>query len=145
MRDGSLALLKAAPLPEGGNGGGGGGGGGRRGVVGVHSVVRDGRVKALEDVKFAPGSGLYAGGLLACGGHERTIDVYEVVTDGRSGEHRLSLQLRSRCKGHSSTVLHLDWSCCGRLLLTNCAAREALCWQMPSGKRVPQAGQYTST
>ena len=73
-------------------------------MVGVHSVARDGRTKALEDVKFAPGSGLYAGGLLACGGHERTIDVYEVMTDGRSGEHRLTLQLRSRCKGHSSSV-----------------------------------------
>ena len=120
MCDGSLALLKAAPLPadggggggnggggggnDAGGGGGGGGGGRRRGVVGVHSVARDGRVKAIEDVKFAPGSGLYAGGLLACGGHERTIDVYELVTDGRSGEHRLTLQLRSRCKGHSSTV-----------------------------------------
>ena len=67
-------------------------------------MARDGRVKALEDVKFAPGSGQYAGGLLACGGHERTIDVYEVLVDGKSGEHRLSLQLRSRCKGHSSSV-----------------------------------------
>ena len=63
------------------------------------------QTKALEDVKFAPGSGLYAGGLVACGGHERSIDVYEVVPDGSSGEHRVTLQLRSRCKGPLTLTL----------------------------------------
>ena len=33
-----------------------------------------------------------------------------------------------RCKGHSSAVLHIDWSTDGRILQSTCAAGEILYW-----------------
>jgi hypothetical protein len=48
------------------------------------------------------------------------IDIYNTVGDNYT---RLA-----RCKGHSSTVLHLDWSTDSRVLQSTCAARELLYW-----------------
>ena len=145
LDDGSLALLRPAPVPAADEPApvGGGAGGGALGSATMRSsvatAVRNNQ-RPIEDVKFAPRAGL-RGGMLACAGHDRVIDIYEIVVDWSSGELRLSLALRSRCKGHTATVTHLDWAADGRLLMSNCAAKEQLCWAMPSAKRQPQAKQ----
>ena len=56
----------------------------------------------IDDIKFSPDS-LY----LAAGSHDRVIDIYRYAgpdADGPSFGHN------GRCKGHSATVIALDWS-----------------------------------
>ena len=130
LDDGSVVLLR---VPSGGGGGGGGGGRG-----GSESLVlgSKGGGRALEDIKFAPGTTAAAGGLLACAGHERIIEVHRVIADARApGGVRLSPV--AACRGHSGTVTHLDWSSDGSLLMSNCTAKEALYWTAATGKQQP--------
>eukprot|EP00741_Cyanophora_paradoxa_P013198 tig00000178_g12750.t1 len=77
------------------------------------------------DIKFSP-NGRY----LAIGYRDGTID----ILDGTRDFGRISL-----CKGHSSAVLHLDWSTDGLYLQSNCAAYELLFWTAGSGNRVKNA------
>ena len=131
LDDGSVVLLR---VPSGGGAGGGGGAG--RG--GSESLVlgSKGGGRALEDIKFAPGTTAAAGGLLACAGHERIIEVHRVIADARApGGVRLSPL--AACRGHSGTVTHLDWSSDGSLLMSNCTAKEALYWTAATGKQQP--------
>ena len=39
-----------------------------------------------------------------------------------------------RCKGNNSVVLHIDWSVDGRVLRTNSASNEIMCFDTASGK-----------
>lgn len=132
LASGSIALLKPAPLDW------------AAGVDGrpvVATPEHAGRGE-LCDIKFAPGSGA-GGGLLACGGHDRVIDVYRIVPSSDAALARgqptaagVRLEQVACCRGHTGTVTHLDWSCDGTMLVSNCAAREILHWAMPSGKRL---------
>jgi len=122
---GAITLLRPAsldyPTPAAGAGG--------KAVVATpqHDRARG----QLCDIKFAPGSGAH-GGHLACGGHDRVVDVYELVPAALG----LSLRQVACCRGHTGTVQHLDWSADGSMLMSNCAAKEILFWAMPSGKRI---------
>ena len=128
LDDGSVVLLR---VPSGGGAGGGGGAG--RG--GSESLVlgSKGGGRALEDIKFAPGTTAASGGLLACAGHERIIEVHRVIADARApGGVRLSPV--AACRGTRGTVTHLDWSSDGSLLMSNCTAKEALYWTAATGE-----------
>jgi hypothetical protein len=48
--------------------------------------------------------------------------------------------METRLRGHSSTVLHIDWSRCGRYLQSQCSARELLRWRV--GAR-PSCAQHS--
>jgi len=70
--------------------------------------VREGR-GALCDLKFAPGSGA-RGGYLACAGHDRVIDLYRVEpVEAASGKPGVALRQVAVCRGHASTVAHIEW------------------------------------
>jgi WD40 repeat protein len=108
----------------------------------------------IEVLAFSPGSG-GLGGLLACGGHDRMIRIMELVPEqaapaithgaGASVTPRLRLLQRCCCKGHGSTVTHLDWSADGTMLMSNCAAHEILIWVASTGKRLAQPGRALAT
>ena len=83
--------------------GGGAGGGGGAGRGGSESLVlgSKGGGRALEDIKFSPGTTAASGGLLACAGHERIIEVHRVIADARApGGVRLSPVAVPRPLGH---------------------------------------------
>ena len=59
----------------------------------------------------------------------------QVVSAGAPGgptaHGRLRLLPLFICRGHSASVTHLDWSADARLIMSNCAAHEVLCWGVP--------------
>ena len=56
----------------------------------------------IDDVQFSPD-----GRLIAAGSHDRVIDIYSIDVEAEGGPKFAS---RGRCKGHSSTIVALDWS-----------------------------------
>ena len=59
-----------------------------------HSIKE--RDNIIDEVKFSPN-----GTMLAVGSHQNVIDIYAV---------NKGFQLVSVLKGHSSSIMHLDWS-----------------------------------
>ena len=51
---------------------------------------------------------------------------------------------RGCCRGHTHTVLQLDFSADGAVLMSNCAGREVILWQMPEGRRLGSTGRLAT-
>lgn len=66
---------------------------------------------------------------MATAGHDMVVDLYQVA---QGYIHY------ARCRGHSATVLHLDFSSDGRVLRSTCNGYEILYWEVQSGKRLVQ-------
>ena len=66
--------------------------------------------------------------------------------DAWESAHALGGRLvpRGCCRGHTQTVLHLDFSVDGSVLMSNCAGREIMLWQMPTGQRLGATGRLAS-
>ncbi|XP_052271096.1 echinoderm microtubule-associated protein-like 1 [Dreissena polymorpha] len=62
------------------------------------------------------------GKMLAVGGHDNCIFIYEVSDDGKG------YQNLGTCSGHSSFVTHIDWSEDGEILRSNSGDYEVLYW-----------------
>ena len=65
--------------------------------------------------------------LLAVGGPDGTLEILAVGASYR--------RIHS-CRGHSSSVLHVDWSSDGNYLQTCCARCELLFWDAQTGERI---------
>ena len=77
---------------------------------------------AIDVVKFSPD-----GSLLAAGSHDAAVDIFDVSKGGTRV---------SRCKGHSSTVTHIDWSNEGAFIMTNSMSYEILYFDAKHGRQV---------
>ena len=83
------------------------------------------------------------GNVIAAGGHDRCVSLHEVVTHrafpGASGTGRelpdIDLVRRARCKGHSSTVVSIDWSDDSSSIRSTCRGYEILHFTVPSGRQ----------
>ena len=80
----------------------------------------------------APGSAAFGQDeVVAVGGPDGSIELLRVA------EHYTRLHT---CQGHSSPVLHMDWSADGRYLQSCCGRCELLFWDALSGERVFDVG-----
>lgn len=70
------------------------------------------------------------GAVLAAGSHDRCIDLLRASRDGWA--------TYARCRGHSATVLQMDFSADGLVLQTNCNAYECLHWDVATGRQLAQ-------
>lgn len=72
------------------------------------------RKEEISEVKFSPDDKF-----LAMGSHDNFIDVFDVSR---------GFKLIGTCKGHSSFIIHFDWSRDSRYIQSNCGAYELLFW-----------------
>ncbi|TGZ62681.1 hypothetical protein CRM22_007279 [Opisthorchis felineus] len=86
----------------------------RHEVIAAHS---DGIGEQIQCISYSP-NGQY----IALGSRDNSIYVYQVLEGGRKYSRV------GRCSGHSSFVLHLDWSADSRYLRSESGDYELLCW-----------------
>ena len=91
------------------------------------------RHERCSDIKFSPD-----GRFIAVGNADNFIDIYTVphhYTSDQSEFKRIG-----QLKGHSSFILHIDWSIDSNFLQSNCGAHELLYWKLwdphPEAERV---------
>jgi WD40 repeat protein len=77
--------------------------------------------KQIQVLKYSPD-----GKTLAIGCHDQKIHLFDA----------LSYKKRGECKGHSSTITHLDFSKDSKVLQSNSAAYELLFWEVTNGKQI---------
>jgi len=106
-------------------------------LTGAPLVELADRQEDITDLKFSP-----AGNILAVASGERTIDLYakwfaahELFADDNDGAHKFVMQRVGVCTGHSSAVMHMDFSDDGVYLRSNDASGQILCWSIldPNG------------
>ena len=94
----------------------------------------------ISDVKFSP-----SGASFAAASHDNFIYIYACIEStppdvkGDRGDiirsqKQFSLRPLQKLRGHSSYVTHIDWSCDGSLLRSNCGAYELLMWEADTGR-----------
>ena len=94
----------------------------------------------ISDVKFNP-----SGVGFAAASHDNFIYIYGCFEStppdvkGDRGEvirsrKQYSLRPLQKLRGHSSYITHIDWSCDGSLLRSNCGAYELLMWEADTGR-----------
>jgi len=88
----------------------------------------------IEVVKYSPN-----GRQVATGSHESVIDLFDVKNKASPYYHR------KRLLGHSSTVVHLDWSCDSRVIQSNCQAFEILYWDAIKGTNLRNTKDSTES
>jgi WD40 repeat protein len=85
----------------------------------------------IDDLKFSPDSQY-----LAAGSHDRVIDIYRYVGESEDP----CFVHNGRCKGHSATVIALDWSVDSQLLRSCSVDNELMHWNS-AGKLVLEETQ----
>ena len=88
----------------------------------------------ISDVKFSPN-----GRLLAVASHDGYVDIYSTkFAQGNLQKTHTDIQVKylKRMRGHSSCVLHLDWSIDNRIVQSSCGAHELLYWDVAQGKQL---------
>ncbi|ESO09467.1 hypothetical protein HELRODRAFT_97580 [Helobdella robusta] len=95
-----------------------------REVVGSNSDATE----RIECVQFSPESSM-----LACGSRDNFIYVYSVADDGKKYSKVAKLS------GHSSFILHVDWSIDSQYLQSNSGDYELLFWNMATFKQITTA------
>ena len=91
-------------------------------------------ISKISEVRYSPDMRT-----LAVASHDQYIDLYD-ASDSR-------YMRLARCKGHSSSVCHLDWSVDSKLLQSQCNSYELLYWNVdrgdaPSGWAVGQPSPF---
>ena len=100
----------------------------------VEHVHRRDCKEDISDLKFSPN-----GRLLAVASHDGFIDVYSAkFTRGNLQTPHSDVMIKhlKRLRGHSASVLHVDWSMDNRLLQSSCAAHELLYWDVAEGRQL---------
>jgi len=100
----------------------------------VEHVHRRDCKEDISDIKFSPN-----GRMLAVASHDNYIDIYAVkYTKGnlQTPTTDVACKHMKRLRGHSSAVLHIDWSIDNRLLQSSCAAHEVLYWDVAQGRQL---------
>jgi microtubule-associated protein-like 6 len=72
-------------------------------------------VQKIAELKYSPDSRT-----LAVASHDQFIDLYDAEDD--------SYKRLYRCRGHSATVSHIDWSVDCKVIMSQCNAYELLYW-----------------
>ena len=88
--------------------------------------------KWISDVKFS-----LDGTILAAGGHQDVVYLYNVRGDGSN----VQLTLRAKFSKHNSFITHLDFSADSRYLQSNCGAYELLFSDTSNGSQITSASQ----
>ena len=93
-------------------------------LLNAETLVEEARVtdskKWISDVKFSPD-----GSTIAVASHDSHIYLYDVE---KCGGAAWGLTLRATCVGHSSAVLHVDFSRDGASIQSNSSGYELLYW-----------------
>lgn len=79
--------------------------------------------KEISIVRYSPD-----GSKLAIGSHDARIYIYNAARGYPNEPNKI-------CKGHHSTITHLDFSKDGRVLMSNCTSYEILFWDTESCKQ----------
>jgi len=87
-------------------------------------VTKKDRKKEISEIKFSPDNRV-----CAVGAHDQTIITYDVNN---------KFKMLKKMRGHSSTILHVQFSLDSQYLLSTCKAYEILFFNVSDGK------QYTS-
>jgi len=85
-------------------------------------------------VRFSPD-----GKMLAIGSRDNIIYIYQ-VSDSYQKYNRIG-----RCSGHSSFILHLDWSSDSTFIQSNSGDYELLYWNASVCRQIPQSSQLRDT
>ncbi|XP_073239257.1 echinoderm microtubule-associated protein-like 2 [Porites lutea] len=88
----------------------------------------------VSEIQFSPD-----GTHIALGCHDNDIYIYELQNEGKS------VSLKARCKAHSSSVTHLDWSKDGEKLQSTSTDYELLFWDPYLGEQITQASSLRNT
>ena len=84
----------------------------------------------IQTLKYSPD-----GRTLAVGAHDRSIYLLETNAYSR----------RVVCRGHSSYITNLDWSCDSQYLQSTCGAYELLFWRADSGRQIRASSDLRDT
>ena len=82
------------------------------------------RHERCSDIKFSPD-----GQFIAVGNADNFIDIY-TVPGGKYNRGQSEFKRIGQLKGHSSFIIHIDWSIDSHFLQSNCGAHELLYWRM---------------
>ncbi|XP_078356309.1 echinoderm microtubule-associated protein-like 2 isoform X2 [Oculina patagonica] len=88
----------------------------------------------ISEIQFSPD-----GSHVALGCHDNDVYIYELQNEGKS------VSLKVRCKGHTSSVSHLDWSKNGEKLQSTSRDYELLFWDPLQGEQITQAESMRNT
>lgn len=88
----------------------------------------------ISEIQFSPD-----GTHIALGCHDNEIYIYELQNEGKS------VSLKARCKAHTSSVTHLDWSKDGEKLQSTSTDYELLFWDPHRGEQNTQAASLRNT
>lgn len=90
--------------------------------------------ETISEIQFSPD-----GSHIAVGCHDNDVYIYELQNGGKS------VSLKARCKGHTSSVSHLDWSKDGEKLQSTSRDYELLFWNPLRGEQITQAESMRNT
>ena len=79
---------------------------------------------------------------LAGGDQLGGLELYRTKAKPGDEELRPAYSRRAKCSGHSSAVLHVDWTECSRCVRSGSTSYELLYHLVPSGQLLPRAPRY---
>ncbi len=85
--------------------------------------------RLISDIKFSPDNSI-----AAVGAHDAKIYLYNIVDN--EGTNNKKWIKKAAMKKHSSSILHLDFSCDGSRLHSNCGAYELLFWDVNNAAQI---------
>lgn len=88
----------------------------------------------ISEIQFSPD-----GTHVALGCHDNDVYIYELLSEGRS------VSLKVRCKAHTSSVSHLDWSKDGENLQSTSTDYELLFWDALQGEQITASASLRNT
>lgn len=88
----------------------------------------------ISEIQFSPD-----GTRVALGCHDNDVYIYELLNKGKS------VSLTARCKAHTSSVTHLDWSEDGERLQSTSTDYELLFWDAVLGEQLTESASLRNT
>lgn len=100
-----------------------------------HAVVTSDLKANVTVVSFSPD-----GNLLAAGDGVGNLELFKTKPGGPKNR---TYRKRSKCVGHASGVLHIDWSVCSGIVKSSSTSYEVLCHAAPSGVRLTREPRFS--
>ena len=100
-----------------------------------HAVVTSDLKTNVTVVSFSPD-----GNLLAAGDGVGNLELFKTKPGGPKNR---TYRKRSKCVGHASGVLHIDWSVCSGIVKSSSTSYEVLCHAAPSGVRLTREPRFS--